>query len=102
MRIYFAGPLFIEAERACLTALKQRIEKSDENVVVTWPWEFSPMEECSHSGVTLPKSYFADAMKRCRNAMPWLHCWMDRWWTMVRHGRKNHRNPDGYSESRRV
>ena len=49
MRIYLAGPLFTEAERAWMLELKNRVigttVRSGFDADVTWPWElFSPSE----------------------------------------------------------
>jgi len=69
MKIYLAGPLFTEAERAWLTALKQQIEErgrsNGENTVVIWPWELFAPGEVESLGCNASKEIF----RRCRDAL---------------------------------
>ncbi len=63
MRVYLAGPLFTEAERAWLTVLKKEIEARD--VVVIWPWELFSLGEVESLGCNATKEIF----RRCRDAL---------------------------------
>lgn len=65
MRIYLAGPLFTEAERAWLTALKQHVEKCGKGAVVVWPWELFSSGEVESLGCDASKEIF----RRCRDAL---------------------------------
>ncbi len=54
MKIYFAGPLFSEAERDWIRAIKRRIEdlaaKAERNVEVVWPYDLIGREELAACG----------------------------------------------------
>ncbi len=65
MMIYLGGPLFTEAERAWLTALKRQIEKSGRDTVVIWPWELFAPGEVESLGCDASKEIF----RRCRDAL---------------------------------
>ena len=65
MNIYLAGPLFSEAERAWLTALKRQIEENGRGVMVIWPWELFSQGEIESLGCDAPKEIF----RRCRDAL---------------------------------
>lgn len=65
MKIYLAGPLFTEAERAWLIALKQQIEKSGGDKTVIWPWELFSEGEIESLGCDASKEIF----RRCRDTL---------------------------------
>jgi len=44
MKIYLAGPLFSESERAWLADIKRRMEAISPDITVIWPYELIPRE----------------------------------------------------------
>lgn len=66
MKIYLAGPLFSEAERAWMSALKGRIlligAKLGSDVEVLWPWEFISEAEV----IDLGKKAGVEVFRRCK------------------------------------
>ncbi len=65
MKIYLAGPLFTEAERSWLTALKQQIEGTEKEAIVVWPRELLSEGGVKSLGGNASKEIF----KRCRDAL---------------------------------
>ena len=69
MKIYLAGPLFSEAERAWLKATKERIEtlarERRYDVTVIWPFELITQSEIEALGPRAKGEIF----KRCRESL---------------------------------
>lgn len=69
MRIYLAGPLFTEAERAWLAATKEKIEALGRglgrNVTVIWPYELITQAEIDALGTRAK----AEIFRRCRESL---------------------------------
>lgn len=69
MKIYLAGPLFSEAERAWLLSLKRQIEEKGRSeagdITVIWPWELFLPGEVESLGSGASKEIF----RRCRDAL---------------------------------
>ncbi len=68
MRIYLAGPLFTEAERNWMLALKNRILDlvgNDSGVEVIWPWELFKPGEIEQLADRAGREIF----ERCRSAL---------------------------------
>jgi nucleoside 2-deoxyribosyltransferase len=67
MKIYFAGPLFSEAERDWIRGVKQEIEKAAKergfDLKVVWPYELITREEIDLLGDTARNEIF----ERCRS-----------------------------------
>jgi len=50
MKIYLAGPLFSEADRAWLAGVKKRLEEISQDTTVIWPYELIPHDDAdSHN-----------------------------------------------------
>ncbi|MCE5241805.1 MAG: nucleoside 2-deoxyribosyltransferase [Syntrophobacteraceae bacterium] len=65
MRIYLAGPLFTDAERTWLSALRRRIEDFEAGATVVWPWELFSEGEAQSLGCGASGEIF----RRCREAL---------------------------------
>lgn len=69
MKIYLAGPLFSEAERAWLSSTRERIEalgrKRGARVSVIWPYELITQAEIEALGARAKQEIF----RRCREAL---------------------------------
>jgi len=50
MKIYLAGPLFSESERAWLAGIKRRLEEISDHISVIWPYELIPRDEANTQG----------------------------------------------------
>ena len=69
MKIYFAGPLFSEAERDWISKVKGRIETlaatQNKGLTVIWPWELFQPGEIESLGCSAPQEIF----NRCLAAL---------------------------------
>ncbi len=69
MKIYLAGPLFTEAERSWLAAIKERIEtlarEHRREVTVIWPYELMTQSEIDALGPQAKGEIF----RRCRESL---------------------------------
>ena len=50
MKIYLAGPLFSECERAWLVDIKRQLEEISQDITVIWPYDLIPHDEANSQG----------------------------------------------------
>jgi nucleoside 2-deoxyribosyltransferase len=50
MKIYLAGPLFSECERAWLVDIKRQLEEISQDITVIWPYDLIPHNEANSQG----------------------------------------------------